>query len=80
MAYYFAICDNIKSLPKDKLALMNIRAVSAYWKMIKKTTKFPYLSKAFGYYLWAKLNKPQPNLSVLGKMYKSFMSLSNIRR
>lgn len=80
MAYYFAIVDNISRLPKDKLALMNKRAVSAYWKMIKKTRKLPYLHWGFAKYLQAKLCKTQPDLSVLKKMYDEFMRLKGIRR
>ncbi len=80
MAYYFAITDNKNTLPKDKLALMYQRAVSAYWKTVKKMRKIPYLDWGFGKYLQSKLLKPQPNLSVLQKMYDYFMGLKNIRR
>lgn len=80
MAYYFAITDHIYDIAKDKLALMNKRAVSAYWKMIKKTHKLPYLHWGFAKYLQAKLCKPQPNLSVLKKMYDEFIGLKGIRR
>lgn len=80
MAYYFAIADNINNLPKDKLALMYKRAVSAYWKMIKKTHKFPYIHWGFRKYLGVKLFNPQPHMSTLQKMYGKFMGLKNIRR
>lgn len=80
MAYYFMLADNRDTLPKDKLALMNLRAVSAYWKMVKKTHKFPYLHWGFKKYLEAKLLRPQPNMAVLQKMYGRFMGLKNIRR
>lgn len=80
MAYYFAIVDNISRLPKDKLALMNKRAVSAYWKMIKKMRKLPYLHWGFAKYLQVKLCKTQPDLSVLKKMYDEFTRLKGIRR
>ena len=80
MAYYYAIVDNKNNLPKDKLALMYQRAVSAYWKMIKKTHKLPCLHWGFRTYLSAKLLKLQPDLSVLQKMYDEFISLKNIRR
>lgn len=79
MAYYFAVKDN-PNLPKEKLALLNLRAVSAYWKLIKKTTKLPYLNWGFAQYVKAKLCKPLPDAGVLDKMYKKFMSLPNIRR
>jgi hypothetical protein len=65
---------------RSKLALMYKRAVSAYWKMIKKTHKMPYLHWGFAKYLQAKLCKPQPNLSVLKKMYDEFIGLKGIRR
>ncbi len=80
MAYYFAITDHIKDLPNDKLALMYQRAVSAYWKMIKKTHKFPCLHWGFAKYLHVKLRKLQPDLSVLKEMYSHFMGLTGIRR
>ena len=80
MAYYFAISDNRDTLPQDKLVLMYQRAVSAYWKMIKKTHKLPYLHWGFAKYLQVKLFKPQPNISVLQKMYNEFMRLKGIRR
>ena len=80
MAYYFAIVDNIGHLPKDKSALMYKRAVSAYWKMIKKTRKLPYLHWGFTKYLQVKTLKPQPELSVLQKMYDEFTGLKGIRR
>ena len=80
MAYYFAIADNINNLPKDKLALMYKRAVSAYWKMIKKTHKFPDIHWGFRKYLGVKLFNPQPHMSTLQKMYGKFMGLKNIRR
>ena len=80
MAYYFAISDHIHDVAKDKLALMNKRAVSAYWKMIKKTHKMPYLHWGFAKYLHTKLRPSQPNLIVLKKMYDEFMGLKGIRR
>lgn len=80
MAYYYAITDNKDTLPKDKLALMYKRAVSAYWKMVKKTHKIPYLHWGFQEYLYVKLFKPQPHYSLLQKMYGKFMGLEGIRR
>lgn len=80
MAYYYALTDNKDNLPKDKLALMYKRAVSAYWKMLKKTHKLPCLHWGFATYLQVKLCNPQPNFSVLKKMYDEFMSLKGIRR
>jgi len=80
MAYYFALADNKDALSKDKLALMNERAISAYWKMIKKTHKFPYLHWGFRKYLYTKLFKPQPHMHTLQKIYGKFMGLKNIRR
>ena len=80
MAYYFSICDHIHDLTQDKLALLNKRAVSAYWKMIKKTHKLPYLHWGFVTYLHTKLRPSQPNLIVLKKMYDEFMGLKGIRR
>ena len=80
MAYYFMLADNLDTLPKDKLALLYARAVSAYWKMVKKTHKFPYLHAAFKTYLMTKLFKPQPNMVWLQAAYGKFMGLKGIRR
>lgn len=80
MAYYFALADNRDTLPEDKKALMYKRAVSAYWKMVKKTHRFPYLHWGFGKYLYVRLFKPQPHFYTLQKMYGRFMGLENIRR
>lgn len=80
MAYYYTIADNKEVIAKDKLALMYQRAVSAYWKMIKKTHTVPYLHWAFRKYLYVKLFKPQPHFSTLQKIYGKFMGLKNIRR
>ena len=80
MAYYYAITDNKDTLAKDKLALMYKRAVSAYWKMVRKTHKLPYFHWGFQEYLYVKLFKPQPHYSLLQKMYGKFMGLEGIRR
>lgn len=80
MAYYFAIVDNMGTLPKNKLALMYRRAISAYWKMIKKTQKYPYLHEAFPLYLRTKILRTQPCLPTLQTIYGQFMGLKNIRR
>lgn len=80
MAYYYAIIDNKDTLPLNKLVLMYKRAVSAYWKMIRKTHKFSYLHWGFGKYLQTKLFNPRPDLPILQKMYHEFMALEGIRR
>jgi len=80
MAYYFALADNKDTLSKDKQSLMYKRAVSAYWKMVKKTHKFPYLHWGFRKYLYVRLFKPQPHFYTLQKMYNQFMRLDGLRR
>ena len=79
LAYYFAIQDNANLEPKY-LKLMNMRAVSAYWKEIKATSKCPYLTCAFASYLISKLFKPLPCSKQLNKYKKYFDKLENIRR
>ncbi len=79
MAYCYTILDN-PSLPVPALKLMYQRAVSAYWKYIKKTKRCPYLSKTFAVYLRNKIKPQLPNIAYLNKMKDEFLSLPNIRR
>ncbi len=79
MAYCYTILDN-PSLPDKALKLMYKRAVSAYWKYVKKTRRFPYFSKVFAVYLRNKLKPQLPNIAYLNKMKDEFLSLPNIRR
>ena len=79
MAYYWTIKDNPK-LPKKAISIMYQRAVSAYWKYIKKTKKLPYFSKCFIVYLSSKTSTPKINIKYLDKLYKDFSNLPNIRK
>lgn len=79
MAYCYTILDN-PSLPNKALKLMYKRAVSAYWKYVKKTRCCPYLSKIFAVYLGNKLKPQLPNIAYLNEMKDEFLSLPNIRR
>lgn len=79
MAYCYAILDN-PGLPEDARKLMYQRAVSAYWKYVKKTKFCPYLRKAFFKYLGCKLRPSLPDLDYLKEMQADFLSLPHIRR
>ena len=71
MAYY----DFLKEHPfldKDILASLYKRAVSAYWKYIRKTTKLPCFRTIFITYLKTKLLGGQPNYAKLDKMADEF--------
>ncbi len=79
MAYYYTLEDNAK-LPEEALKLMYQRAVSAYWKYIKKTKPMPFLHEGFFKYLAVKTHPELPDWEYLKKMQKEFLSLSGIRR
>jgi len=80
MAYYYTLTDNLDILQNKYKRLMNKRLVSAYWKMIKKTQKLPYLHYAFRQYLKSKILRTLPCMESLQEMYGEFMGLENIRR
>ena len=79
MAYYWFLVDHPELSPKIQRKIY-LRIVSAYWKFIKKSQKFPYFSKCFIYYIECKIRHPLPNKKYLDKMYKDFSSLTSIRR
>ncbi len=79
LAYAYAIQDN-PGLRPEALALMYGRAVSAYWKYIRKISRFPYFSKAFAEYAKTKISSRQPDLKFLEQMQNVFLSLSGVRR
>lgn len=79
LAYCDAILDN-PNLPETALRLMYRKAVSAYWKMTRKTSLLPYFSKAFVVYLVNKISPQYPNKAFLEKMKSDFLALKNIRR
>lgn len=79
MAYYWTIKDN-PHLSERVLRLMYGRALSAYWKFVRKTTKYPYFTATFFKYLICKIFKCQPNMEYLGKIYNIFAAQKGIRR
>ncbi len=79
MAYCYTILDN-QGISEESLKLMYKRAVSAYWKYVKKTASFPYATKAFWVYLTNNLFPRKPNIAYLNQMKEEFLSLPNIRR
>lgn len=79
MAYYWTIKDN-PHLSERATRLMYGRALSAYWKFVRKTTKYPYFTATFFKYLICKIFKCQPNMEYLGKIYNIFAAQKGIRR
>ena len=79
MAYYWTLKEH-KDLPASALKKMYLRAVSAYWKFVKKSNPLPFFSSAFAHYLGCKLLHPLPDWQYLDFMYNQFNSLENVRR
>ena len=79
MAYYYAIVDH-PHLEDKAMRLMYKRAVSAYWKLVRKTQKCPYCTKAFILYLRNKIAPAYPDLAILQEMKAKFDALDNVRR
>jgi len=80
LAHYYAIMDNKDEYNKEILHLLNKRAVSAYWKFVRKTRKYPYLTKTFFVYIFTKIFKLQPNMKYLTMARDEFLSLDNVLR
>ena len=79
MAYCYMILDN-PNLQDDILRKLYARALSAYWKFVKKTALLPYLKPVFFRYLASKMNSPLPDIEYLKKMQQDFLKLPNVRR
>ena len=79
MAYCNMITDH-PELDAPTLKLLYKKAVSAYWKYIRKTRMLPYCSQAFGVYLLNQMVPQLPNLRRLQKMKAEFEKLQGIRR
>ena len=79
MAYYWAIKDN-SHLSEKAMRLMYMRAVSAYWKFVRKTSARPYFTATFFKYLLCKIFKCQPDIEYLDKIYNIFSAQIGIRR
>lgn len=79
MAYYYAIVDH-PHLEDKAMRLMYKRAVSAYWKLVRKTQKCPYCTRAFILYLRNKIAPAYPDLAILQEMKAKFDALDNVRR
>lgn len=79
MAYCYTLLDN-PHLPLDIQKMMYMRALSAYWKYVKKTAHLPYLHLVFFKYLAAKISTPIPNIKYLKQMQEVFLGLPGIRR
>lgn len=79
MAYCYMILDN-PQLPADIRKMLYARALSAYWKFVKKTSRLPYLKAVFFKYLISKVNPRLPDIQYLKKMQKIFLKLPNVRR
>lgn len=79
MAYYWAIKE-AKKLPPKYLWMMYKRALSAYWKYVKKNKSMPYFRKIFWAYINCKTTPQNPNIAYLDSIYKELSALGNIRR
>lgn len=79
LAHYYLIKDN-PQLPKDVKAKLYRRAVSAYWKYVRKISKTPYLSRAFAEYMAVCLFPLQPNLKRLDNMAAEFLEVPGVLR
>lgn len=79
MAYYLLIKDH-PELPTAKLRRLYLRAVSAYWKLVKKTRSFPYFRNVFFRYLGCKMFSPLPNIKYLDKIGQELSARTDIRR
>ncbi len=79
MAYCYMLLDN-PQLPADIRKMLYARALSAYWKFVKKTSRLPYLKPVFFKYLISKVNPRLPDIQYLKKMQKIFLKLPNVRR
>ena len=79
MAYCYMILDN-PQLPADIRKMLYARALSAYWKFVKKTSRLPYLKAVLFKYLISKVNPRLPDIQYLKKMQKIFLKLPNVRR
>lgn len=79
MAYCYMLLDN-PQLPADIRKMLYARALSAYWKFVKKTSRLPYLKAVFFKYLISKVNPRLPDIQYLKKMQKIFLKLPNVRR
>ena len=79
LAYCYCLQDN-PQLPDFARRLMYKRAVSAYWKFVRKSKLLPWFSKAFVIYLINKIHPQLPNMKYLLKMQDDFLKLPNVRR
>lgn len=71
MAYCYMILDN-PQLPADIRKMLYARALSAYWKFVKKTSRLPYLKAVFFKYLISKVNPRLPDIQYLKKCRRFF--------
>ena len=56
------------------------RALSAYWKLVKKTDKHPYRQPIFYRYIWSKIWNCQPDIEYLDAVYKILAARKDVRR
>ena len=79
-ANYNMLVENYKNLDKKMSALMNLKAISANWKYVKKNIKSPYLTSDFTTYLYTKVMLPKPDFNKLKSYAKRFSTLSGVLR
>lgn len=79
LAYYnFWHEHNITDIYVEKAIFQKL--ISCYWKFVRDIKKFPYFSKSFLYYLYAKLFQPRFNEKIVVSIYEEFHKVSGIRR
>lgn len=79
MAHCYMLLDN-PQLPADIQKMLYARALSAYWKLVKKTSPLPYLKPVFFKYLLSKISPRLPDIQYLKKMQQIFLALPGVRR
>ncbi len=79
-ANYNMLVENYKTMDKKISALINLKAVSANWKYVKKNIKLPYLTFDFATYIYTKIFLPKPDFKKLKLYAKRFSTLSGVLR
>jgi glycosyltransferase involved in cell wall biosynthesis len=79
LACAYAIIDNPK-LDSKYLKILYQKAVSAYWKLIRKSSKLPYWDDHFFLYVWNRMLPDVPDMEYLKMMKDTFLRIKGIRR
>ena len=79
-ANYNFLVEEGDRLDKDIRKQLNIKAVSANWKYVKKNLPLAYLRPDFWVYILSKMFSPAPNFKRLKRYAKRFAFLSGVLR